>query len=471
MRAALLEALAAGGGRVLYETDGEKLRYDEALDQVQRLAAALARQGTGPVVVYGHKSVGQLVSILACVVAGRCYVPLDTYLPQARLAEIVRQSEAELILANAFLALDAPCARLTPRGLMAAYREGAPLANDNRICYTIFTSGSTGKSKGVPISYDNLAHFIRWITTVPPLAGEGGHRLLSVSSFSFDLSVMDLYYAIFTQSTIVAPGYGVREEMARLFDEMAETAVDFIVLTPTLAKLLLLDADFDAAALPAVRWFFFCGEVLEVATARKLAWRFPDARIINAYGPTECTCCVSLAEITPELLALPTLPVGRIETAAVDIALEDDEIILCGASVFEGYLGVATDACFESRGRRCFATSDIGATEDGWLYCLGRKDDLVKYQGYRIALGDIEHNLLAIPGVGEAVAIAQRREGVVRKLKAFVVLGDHALTEADLKAQLAKLLPAYMVPRCIIIMETLPVNANGKYDRKRLESL
>lgn len=469
----LLGTLEAGGEKPCYKIGNETLTYYACYVQVRSLAAALRRNGSGPVLVYGEKGVGQFVAILACVVARRCYVPVDVAMPHPRVEEIVQQAQVTLVLADAHLQVPGvPC--MSPQELLAVddvYR--APVENGNDLAYIIFTSGSTGKSKGVPISYENLDHFISWVTEVPTLQTLACERVLSVSQFGFDLSVMDIYFSLFTGRTIVAVPYGIRENMARFFSDVREESIDFMVLTPTLVKLLLLDSEFDTKHFPVLSGFFFCGECLEVETARKLHARFPEAVIINAYGPTECTCCVSMVVIDEAMLTHVLLPVGVIQEAAVEIALADDEIVLRGESVFAGYLSMDSAQCCQENGVACFYTRDVGIVRDGLLYCRGRKDQQIKCQGYRIELGDIEAHLLQISGVNEAVVCAKRKgeSGVVRLLKAYVVTESGAPDASAIKIALARVLPAYMIPKTITCLDALPVTANGKYDRKKLETL
>lgn len=467
----LLARLRDGGDQICYQDGAQALTYAECYERVCTLSQALRRQGTGPVAVYGHKCAMQFVSILACVAAQRCYIPLDTHMPRKRIEEILAQAGAELVLANA--PLDVPgVACFSPEALAQAYpEEAAVYPMENEYAYIIFTSGSTGKSKGVPISYENLSHFIAWITQAEELAAFHGARVLSVSRFSFDLSVMDIYFSLFTGGTIVAVSYEIRDNLQRFYDELRDDQVALMVMTPTLAKLLLLEENFSREFFTDLRGFFFCGECLEASTARRLHERFPEAVVINAYGPTECTCCVTLVNISAEMEREEPLPVGIVSRAAVDVLLEDDEIVLRGGSVFGGYLGMAPDDCRNAP--NSFHTKDIGALDGDLLYCRGRKDHQVKYEGYRIELGDIEQNLLQIDGVREAVVCAKRKSGtgVVRLLKAFVVASTSDLDEKAIKSALAKRLPAYMIPKTIILMDALPVNANGKYDRKKLEML
>ena len=172
--------------------------------------------------------------------------------------------------------------------------------------------------------------------------------------------------------------------------------------------MLLLDSSFDIYHFSSIKCFFFCGECLEVETVRKLKFKFPDVNIINAYGPTEATCCVSLIEITKEMLDFDLLPVGKVSTAAVDLFFDNDEIVLKGKSVFDGYLNLESESVYLEDGRSCYKTGDIGFIKNDYLYCKGRIDQQIKYQGYRIELLDIEQNLLKIDGIVEAVVIAKK---------------------------------------------------------------
>ena len=167
----LLARLKEGGDQICYQDGAHALTYAECYERVCTLAQALRRQGNGPVAVYGHKCAMQFVSILACVAVRRCYIPLDMHMPRKRIEEILAQAGAELVLANA--PLDVPgVACFSPVSAGAGVSGGGGCLSDGNECaYIIFTSGSTGKSKGVPISYENLSHFIAWITQAEELGG------------------------------------------------------------------------------------------------------------------------------------------------------------------------------------------------------------------------------------------------------------------------------------------------------------
>ena len=163
---------------------------------------------------------------------------------------------------------------------------------------------------------------------------------------------------------------------------------------------------------------------------------------------------------------------GILSTAATKIEIEDNEIILKGASVFGGYLGAIEGGYYKENDVNCYKTGDLGYIENDLLYCKGRKDNQIKYKGYRIELGDIENNLLKIDGVKEAVVVAKLKEEkiTVKLIKAYIVV-DKNIDIPYVKQKLKEMLPVYMMPKTIEILEKIPINNNEKYDRKKLKEL
>lgn len=469
----LLTILKNGKDKIIYQINTESITYYECYQRVLELSENLKKQGTSSVIIYGHKSINQFISILACVVAKRCYIPIDVWIPKNRIEEIIWLSHSTLVIKNEEVELS-EIENLTVDELNQQYYDKVSKnTSDNKIAYIIFTSGSTGKSKGVPITYDNLNHFIEWITNLKEFKNLFDFRVLSQASFSFDLSVMDIYFSIYKNATIIAVDGKTKKDIGKLYHIIKKEKIHFLVMTPTFSKMLLLEESFQEENFPDIQYMFFCGECLEKTTAKKIQNRFSNITLINAYGPTEATCCVSLVEITASMLDQEYLPVGRLDTSAVKIEINNEEIVLKGKSVFNGYLGgINSQNCFQENHLNCYKTGDLGKIKDNLLYCNGRMDNQIKYQGYRIELGDIDNNLLKVIGVREAVAIAKHKEdsSVVKFIKAFVVV-DENIHEQDIKKQLSLLVPSYMIPKKIVILDSMPVNTNGKYDRKKLEEL
>lgn len=444
---------------------GEKrLTYAKLYEKAERIAAVLKAQGGGAVAVLGNKEPEMIVSILACIMARRAYVPLEDNLPQARIAAAIRQAECTLVLKNGSACPDCgiPCSSLAE--LEHATKKPADGGAQNETAYIIFTSGSTGTPKGVPISYANLGNFTRWICSDKVLSGFEHPVVLSPASFGFDLSVAGIYYALSAGGTIVTVSREEQKSFDGIFAALQKNSAEIAVLTPTFMKLCLLNADFNEENFPRLRCCWFCGERLEKALCEKLLRRFPSLKIINAYGPTEATCAVCSAMITAETLAAgEPLPVGDISSAACKIEIENGEIILSGTSVFGGYIGAA-----ERTGGR-FATGDLGEIRGGKLYCTGRADGRIKYKGYRIELGDIEANILAVDGVRACCAVAKRsKNGDTAYIKVFVS-AEPTLGEETLRTALKSALPEYMIPKVIEFLPQLPVNEHGKTDRRLLE--
>ena len=462
---------AQNGEKIAYISGTEKITYAELLKKAETAASLLKKQGTAPVVIYGESKTEPLVSIFACLLAGRPYVPVSVSTPAKRLQKIMNSASCSLVLKSGETEPETKTECLTLDGLKK-YEHLPEESCSSDTAYVIFTSGSTGEPKGVPISRANLENFIDWIKTVEPLSEYENAVVLNTASFSFDLSVAAIYYSFFGGHTLVSLERENAENCSAVFETMLKNRVNIAVMTPTFARLCLLDRDFSAGNFPDLRCIFFCGERLEKATAAKLFERFPDLKIINAYGPTEATCAVSAVLITSEMVKTEDiLPVGRPETSAVKIEIEEGEIILKGKSVFSGYQGCASENCFKENGENCFRTGDLGYIEDGKIYCSGRKDSQIKYKGYRIELGEIESALNSLPGVRESAAAAKRNPGgSVKMIKAFVAL-ESGFDKEGVKSGLKNLLPDYMIPKVIEVLEKLPVNKNGKIDRKLLDEL
>lgn len=444
---------------------GEKrLTYAKLYEKAERIAAVLKAQGGGAVAVLGNKEPEMIISILACIMARRAYVPLEDNLPQARIAAAIRQAECTLVLKNGSACPDCgiPCSTLAE--LEHTTKKPADDGAQNETAYIIFTSGSTGTPKGVPISYANLGNFIRWICSNSTFAKFEHAAVFCPASFGFDLSVAGIYYTLANGGTLITVSREEQKSFDGIFAALQKSSVEIAVLTPTFMKLCLLNADFNEENFPRLRCCWFCGERLEKALCEKLLRRFPSLKIINAYGPTEATCAVCSAMITAETLAAgEPLPVGDISSAACKIEIENGEIILSGTSVFGGYIGAA-----ERTGGR-FATGDLGEIRGGKLYCTGRADGRIKYKGYRIELGDIEANILAICGVRACCAVAkQSKNGDTAYIKVFVS-AEPTLGEETLRTALKSALPEYMIPKVIEFLPQLPVNEHGKTDRRLLE--
>ncbi len=436
----LSDAFAENPHKTAYISGSEKITYSELWELAQRYAFSL-RGSKNPVLVKGEKEIHMPAAFLACIMASRPYVPCDTSLPEARIKKITELSGADTVIDSSTI----------PSTEKLTVFEN----NDSDIAYIIFTSGSTGEPKGVPISRGNLKSFIKkLLLNTDSLNICKGKTVLNQAKFSFDLSVADIYFSLCTCSTLYALTSHEQKDPQMMIDAMTESKASLAVMTPTFAKYCLCMPEFNRHNLNELKTIFFCGETLEPQTVKKLFDRFPEIRIINAYGPTEATCAVCCAEITRDMCMSDILPVGTTDNSTCTITVKDNEILLSGDSVFLGYLG-------KDRLIPPYHTGDRGKIENGYIYCLGRMHGYIKYKGHRIEPDEIKSALYSIDGVEQcAVRIIKNTSDTVTGITAAVV--SSTLEENKIKERLSKILPDYMIPKTISVSRKIGLNENGK---------
>lgn len=363
--------------RIVYKVNDSFITYECLWKQATEYACFLKKEGTSPVVIYGHKKINFVISVIACLLARRAYVPVSKCMPLERVRKIIDLTGSSIVLSD--YKLDGfNCVCLSD---LVMYNDLEEKVQDNDVAYIIFMSGSTGEPKGVPITRKNLNNFIEWISNLDVLCDFNGVNVLNHASFSFDLSVADFYYSLCNGHTLI--GYDGDFNDDKLFDVFKE--INVAVLTPTFIKYCLLNENFNEFNYCNLKCIYFCGEMLEVKTVSKLFDRFPNINVINAYGPTEATSAVSAISIKKEMLdKFKILPVGFINNFAVDII--DDEIVLKGDSVFNGYLGDFIGGHYVLDGVNCYKTSDVGYIENGMLFCIGRRDSQVNLRVIGLSL-------------------------------------------------------------------------------------
>lgn len=426
-------------------------------DWAQRYQQCNQPAGT-PVVLYGHQQAEFAVALYSCLLHNIPYIPVDCIYPQERLKEICQ-------LANAPFYYDVAAKKFIATGI-----TGQVLAEPD-LAYIMFTSGSTGKPKGVQIGRESVWHFMKWVSQDFSLPEKP--VLMNHAVFSFDLSLIPLLANLATGGHIVL---NAKEDIAaeNWLDRLKANDVSVWVSTPSFAYQRLLSPQFNSDYLPELNVFIFIGEVLNKALVKQLRRRFPQAKILNSYGPTEATIATTVVEITDEILNNdnPLLPVGVMMPDTHMEITADGELIIWGKNVMRGYLGLPQENAAkllrrESEEYRGYRTGDLGY-EDGLIYCQGRNDSQIKLNGYRIEINEIENRLLAMSGISEAVVLPLMKScGSVLRIAAFCVTD---LAPEVIKTSLSKVIPHYMVPSQIIIKDALPLNPNGKIDRKLLDT-
>ncbi|WP_155590050.1 D-alanine--poly(phosphoribitol) ligase subunit DltA [Lysinibacillus cavernae] len=467
--------------RTAYQTHNASLTYGELWhlsDCVADYMMKLNLRRQQPIVVYGHMSPLQIVAFLGAVKAGHPYVPVDSSTPTERLQLILEASKAGLLCTTEPLYMLTNIPVMAVSDMLESSSSETPPSTawvqNEEIHYIIYTSGSTGQPKGVQITANNLAHFVTWMQEHFPLQKDG--VFLNQAPYSFDLSVMDLYPALVGGHTLYAI---TQQEIANpkaLFDSLATSNTRVWTSTPSFAKMCLMNKEWNQELMPALDTFLFCGEVLPLAVSNELMQRFPQATIFNLYGPTETTVAVSYVEVTKELVErFEQLPIAPITDPSVSL-VEDGEIVISGPTVSAGYLGAPelTAKAFPTvAGNRIYQTGDMGYEQDGYLFFSGRKDFQVKLHGYRLEIEEIEKQISNLPPVSSCVVIPVYKEKEIISLSAYLVLReplkDSAFkTTKQLKGLLSEYLPAYMIPKTFKYMDALPLNPNGKVDRKGL---
>lgn len=446
------------------------------------------RQDNEPIIVYGSKSPAMIVSFLACAKAGHEYCPIDVSMPKNRISDIMDTIGEPLVIATEAFPINTDNLinidhkyNLSISGCQVADINEKSWINKDDTIYIIFTSGSTGKPKGVEISADNLASFAEWSGEMFP----GDMPILNQAAFSFDLSVMDLYSALTTGSTLCCTDKTMQHNIIATIDYIKTCEVGYIVSTPSFVNTLLAEPSFNSENLPNLKGFRFCGEKLTERTAEAIFRAFPDISIINTYGPTECTVAVTGVEITRDMInSEHGIPIGRPKPGC-QISFDNGEIIISGDTVGKGYYRneekTAQGFFINDESLRSYRTGDLGYEADGLLYFSGRADSQIKLNGYRIELQDIEANLEELDEISEAVVLAKRKNDAIRYLVAIVVLsdaGDVPKSKEEsfdralkIRNALSEKLPAYMIPKIVTFIDRMPLNANCKIDRKRLEEL
>ena len=487
----------------VYDILGQVHTYGDLKKDSDSLAAQIDRLGLpdkSPVVVFGGQEYEMLATFVALTKSGHAYIPIDSHSALERVAAIVEVAEPSLIIAiNDFPLADVAAPIFSAEQVQAAFREGAsyelshPVQGDDNY-YIIFTSGTTGKPKGVQISHNNLLSFTNWMITDKEFATPARPQMLAQPPYSFDLSVMYWAPTLALGGTLFALPSAVTQDFKQLFETILSLPIAIWTSTPSFADMALLSDDFNSQKLPQLTHFYFDGEELTVKTAQKLRDRFPQARIINAYGPTEATVALSAVAVTDEMLQnYKRLPIGYTKADSPTFVIDEEgqkvpngqqgEIIVCGPAVSKGYLNnpeKTAEAFFEFEGLPAYHTGDVGTmTDEGLLLYGGRMDFQIKFNGFRIELEDVSQNLNKSKYVDSAVAVPRyNKDHKVQNLLAYVILKDGVKEQFEreiditkaIKGDLQDIMMSYMMPSKFLYRESLPLTPNGKIDIKGLIS-
>ncbi|MDB4951689.1 MAG: Malonyl CoA-acyl carrier protein transacylase [Gemmatimonadetes bacterium] len=460
------------------------LTYAELNARANQLAHHLAALGVGPemrVAVAMERTADMVVALLAVLKAGGAYVPVDPAYPADRIAYVLEDSAAAVVLTQAHLtprlpATDAKVVRVDADWLRIGKGDRANLtskATAGNAAYAIYTSGSTGKPKGVVIEHRSTVTVLDWLRET--VTDEERSCVLGSTSISFDVSIAEIF------GTLCWGGKLVLVENALSLAELGESAgIKLAAMVPSAAQELLRMGGIPST----VRSLNLGGEPLPNALAQAL-YALPSIdKVLNLYGPTEDTT-YSTWSLVPRGAAKVYVgrPVANTQAYVLDATLRPvpigvpGELYLAGDGLSRGYLdrpALTSERYlpnpFGDPGSRMYRVGDlVRYLPDGTLEYLGRMDNQVKIRGFRIEIGEVEAALAAHPAVADAAVVAREFGEGDRRLVAYVVSKeDTPVDAAGLRAHLRSNLPEHMVPAGFVVLPALPLTPNGKVDRRAL---
>ncbi|KAK3807010.1 MAG: Non-ribosomal peptide synthetase module [Benniella sp.] len=480
--------------------NGQSMTYTELNERANRLAHHLITLDVQPdslVAICVERSIAMIVGVLAILKAGGAYVPLDPAYASGRLRDILVDASPNIVIADvpgrlvlgdavsSMMVVDPNELQDTDQRAERTRVEAQPVCNphvrgltSSNLAYIIYTSGSTGKPKGVMIEHRGVINLIHGrpesfgITT--------SSRALLFTSLSFDHSVSEIFSALTAGACLHLVQDEIRLDRSRLWDYFEQHSISHTSITPT----LLQDIK-DLSPLTTPLTFVIMGETLPSSLIPQVQKVVPNGDIINEYGPTETTVATTIWKC-PHNFNGDIVPIGRpIPNKTIYILDKHQQPVLIGAvgELYIGGVGVARgylnrpeltakvflqDPFAEDKDARMYKTGDLARyLPDGNIIFLGRNDHQVKIRGFRIELGEIEARLVDHPLVDKA-AVTTIGEGSDKRLVGYAVAKPCDNLLKTLRAHLISCLPGYMVPAAIVQLDSLPINSNGKLDRKAL---
>ncbi len=487
--------VAANPGALAVSAGLESLTYAELDRRANRLANYLRSIGVGRNVAVGlylERSPEMVVAALAIMKAGCAYIPLDPLHPAARLAFMLRDSEARALVSTSALAGKLPAGSwqvVTVDGdaaKIAAQPESQPESGvtPGDLAYIIYTSGSTGEPKGVELQHSGLMNLVAWHQSAFQVSA--ADRASAFAALAFDASVWELWPYLTCGASVHLPGERVRNQASALRDWMVAQRITIAFAATPLAE-TLMGLDWPQAT--SLRFLLTGADTLKKYPSPRLPFA-----LVNNYGPTEGTVVSSsgviAAEIATESLASQPPTIGR-AIDGVEIYLLDEarkpvpdgtagELYIGGAGLARGYRNrpdltaerFLANPFRHEAGSRMYRTGDLARRlPDGQIAFLGRVDEQVKIRGYRVEPGEIATVLGQHASVKTCVVVPGEDEQGEKQLIAYVVPAAGAeLKAGELRDHLRQRLPDYMTPAEFVAIESMPVTANGKVDRAALPS-
>jgi amino acid adenylation domain-containing protein len=469
--------------------EGESLDYGELNCRSNRLARHLRALGVGPDVCVGvlmERSLDLPVALLAVLKAGGAFVPLDPEYPRDRLAYMLTDSSARVVLTQSWLCERLPegcpvqCVCMDSAWDSLGRQSGTNLdtqASPDHLAYVIYTSGSTGRPKGVELLHRGLSNHTAWLRNCLDIRPED--RILQCNSISFDGTLVEFFGPLQGGAALVIALPERNRDTQYLAALIAEQQVTLLNFVPSALRSLLAEPTMGPGH---VRYVACGGEALTPDLVRRLREVVPGVRLGNFYGPTETTMNAMYFEV-PQDADLDAVPIGKpIDNVWCEV-LDDHrhpvapgvvgELWIGGAGVARGYLnqpGLTAERFIvdpvRAGGRRYRTGDRVIQRPDGHLEFIGRNDAQVKLRGFRVELGEVEAALAAIYGVEACAAIVREDVAGVTRLVAY--LSGECVDVARLRDAMRLRLPRHMLPSAYVKLPRLPTLPSGKIDRARL---
>ena len=489
----IAELATRSGDSIAVKTDQESLSYGALNRRADQLASYLSRSGVASedrIGICTGRSAQMIVGILGILKAGAAYVPIDGNYPEERVRYMLQDAGVKMLLTQGeagerlenrdlgteVIDLERSWETIVREWQARPSQADLKVAGEN-LAYVIYTSGSTGQPKGVAVSHRNLINLVCWHQREFKVSADD--RATQLAGVGFDASIWEVWPYLTAGAGLHLVGETARGDLQELIRWMAAEGITISFLPTPLAELALRETWPEAAPL---RLMLTGGDQLRVGA--------PDGvpfRVVNNYGPTECTVVATFVRLAEHDEGLP--PIGRAisntRVYLLDRRLEPvpagvrGELGISGAGVARGYWRrpeltaerFVPDQFSRQGGERLYRTGDVGRHRpDGNIEFIGRTDEQVKIRGYRIELTEIEAVLNEHPLVKQSVVIVAE-DGAGRKRLVGYVLGRERVTAAELKRYVRERLPEYMVPGVICLLDLMPVTANGKIDRKSLPAV
>ena len=469
----------------------EEMTYRQVEQRANQLAHYLVGQGVtieSLVAISLHRSFEMFIGILGIQKAGAAYVPIDPAMPAERFAFIFSDTKAQICLTQKSLKnkftthSEVNFVGLDEWETIADFPKTAPgiAVTPENLIYTIYTSGSTGQPKGVQVEHCSVRNLIQaQINYVQhPVK-----RFLYAYSFAFDGAVLLIYWTLLDGGTLVIAPENLEKDISNLASFINNQQISHLLTFPSLYNLLLNEVQLKQ--LNTLESVSVAGEACPATLVSRHHSIFVDTKLLNQFGPTEATVGCSIFTTTPDFKG-DKVPIGKaIENTFLYVLSEElqpvengetGEIFIGGAGVTRGYLNrpeLTAQKFIENPfgpAGNIYATGDLGRwLPDGNLDFMGRKDHQVKLRGYRIELGEVEAIISGLPAVLDTAVLLKGTDASTQKLVAYLVLKNGvSLTIGELRDQLSKKLPAYMIPAAMVVLDKMPLTTAGKIDRVAL---